>query len=69
VLVGRRLQDYLTLKGRGDWFTTKHHPSDDECTGFRKIILDNLLHKTSLLLHTCVADTILLARPNFKFSI
>jgi len=43
VLVDQRLENYLTLKHRNDWFTIKHSPSDNECTEFQKIVLDNLL--------------------------
>ena len=43
VLIDQRLRNYLMLKKSKDWFTIKHCPSNDECTEFQKIVLDNLL--------------------------
>jgi hypothetical protein len=48
MLLDQTLEDYLLLKESNDWFITKHHPSQDECTDFRKIVFDNLLCKASL---------------------
>jgi len=42
-MLDKILEDYLTLKGSDDWFTTEHHPSHNECVEFRNIVLDNLL--------------------------
>jgi len=47
IVVDDRLENYLMLKRSGDWFTTEHHPSYDECIEFQKIVLDNLLRKAS----------------------
>jgi hypothetical protein len=63
-LLDQRLDDYLKSKQSTDWFTTKHHPSPNECTEFLKIIFDNLLRKANHCLHyPCFADTIFSARP------
>jgi len=45
MLLDQILEEYLMLKGSSDWIITKHRPSYDECTEFRKIVLDNLLRK------------------------
>jgi hypothetical protein len=49
-LVAQELDDYLRSKGSNDWFTVKYLPSEEECVECRKIILDNLLCKSSSFL-------------------
>ena len=48
-LAGYELDVYLKSKGinDSDWFMSKYHPSEKECVECRKIILNNLLRKSS----------------------
>ena len=43
MLVDQELEEFLQLKGSGDWFTMKYTPSEKECVEFRKIVFNNLL--------------------------
>ena len=46
-LVNQELDDYFRSKGSNDWFTTQYYPSKAECAECRKIVLNNLLCKSS----------------------
>jgi len=43
LLVGQKLKKHFKLTGSNDWFTSEHHPSEDDHAKFRKFIIDNLL--------------------------
>jgi len=43
LLVDQKLKKHFKLTGSNDWFTPKHHPSEDDLAKFRKFIIDNLL--------------------------
>ena len=47
ILVDQELGNYLRSMGSNDWFTMKYRPSDKECAECRKIVLNNLLRKSS----------------------
>jgi len=47
VLIDQELDNYLRSKGSNDWFTMKYRPSEEECAECRKIVLNNLLRKSS----------------------
>jgi len=56
-LVDQQLDGYLKSKDSHDWFTIKHHPSQEECTEIQKIVFNNLLCMVSSCLYDCIADT------------
>ena len=62
-LVNQELDDYLRLKGINDWFTIQHHPSDEEYAECRKIVLNNLLRKSSPCLFCLAIAYMFSARP------
>jgi len=47
ILVDQELDNYLRSTGSNDWFTMKYGPSDKECAEYRRIVLNNLLRKSS----------------------
>jgi len=47
ILVDQELGNYLRSIGSNDWFAMKYWPSDKECAECRKIVLNNLLRKSS----------------------
>jgi hypothetical protein len=57
------LDDYLRSKGSIDWFTAEYLPSEDECVEIRKIVLNNLLRKSSFSLLSAVIVDISSAHP------
>ena len=63
VLVNQELNNYLKSKGSNDWFTIKHHPSEQECAECRKIVLNHLLRKSSPCLFWAIFADISSAHP------
>jgi hypothetical protein len=62
-LANQELNDYLMSKGNNDWFTTQYSLSEAEYAEYRKIVLNNLLCKSSPFFFTKFRELLTFLQP------